>query len=261
MAGFCFLYTIKKTMPRALKQILYGLFYSGIFVAIAWVFIFPRFVEVATCTDGVQNQNEVGIDCGGLCEDCELKDLRLKSGGVEILGVGERSSLLVKVENPSKNFGALNVPYQFQITGLLGESVETIEGELNILENEEKYVAALGLNIEKKDIGGVIFSVGDFKFTPKADLFDYDVEIENVQTTFPEQVIEARGFALNDSGSALPEIILTALFYADDGDLVNVGTAILSNLGAFEKRDFVISVPRNDSFVDPDQTEISWRVI
>ena len=26
---------------------------------------------VASCTDGIQNQNETGIDCGGVCQDCE----------------------------------------------------------------------------------------------------------------------------------------------------------------------------------------------
>src|SRR3989344_5467145 len=163
LAGFWFLYTIEK-VKRMPKKLLYGLLYLVIAAAAAFPFVYPMIFPAPTCTDGIQNQNETEVDCGGPCADCELKDLRLKSGGVEILGVGERSSLLVKVENPSKNFGALNVPYQFQITGLLGESVETIEGELNILENEEKYVAAVGLNIEKKNIGGVTFDVGDFKF-------------------------------------------------------------------------------------------------
>ena len=247
-------------MPRVLKQILYGLLYLGVLAIIVWAFI-PRNVEVATCIDDVQNQNETEVDCGGPCEDCELKNLRLEVGGVDILEVGEKSSLLVKVENPSKNFGASEIPYKFEVKGTLGEPIELVEGELNIGSGEEKYIAAVGLDIKASNIGEVIFSLGDFAFIPKVDLLDYDIEIENVEVSFPEQVIQARGLIANDSGGGVSRVTLTALFYTKEGDLANVGTALLSNLEAFEKRDFLISVPSNGLFINPGQTEISWRII
>lgn len=247
-------------MSRTLKQILYGLLYLGLFAVVLWIVI-PRNVEVATCTDNIQNQDEVGMDCGGSCEECELKDLRLEIGGVDILQVGDRSTLLVKVENPSDNFGVLGVPYRFEVTGALGESIEIVEGELNMADGEEKYIAAVGLDIKTTDIEGVTFSLDDFEFIPEIDLLGYDIEIEDVKVSFPAKTVQINGIAINDSGSEVSQVIITAVLYTPEGDLANVGTVLLSNIVAFEKRDFLISIPSTDVFVDLDQTEISWRII
>ncbi|MCR4260976.1 MAG: hypothetical protein NUV96_01405, partial [Candidatus Colwellbacteria bacterium] len=167
----------------------------------------------------------------------------------------------VKVGNPSKNYGAFGVPYKIEVTGLLGQPIGDIEGRLNIESGEEKYIAVVGFEARGEDISGADFSLGEFDFTPKADLIDYDFEIENVAVTFPEKTVQARGILINDSGFDIPEVVLTALFYANEGGLANVGTSFISNMKAFEKRDFLISVPSNDIFLDVDQTEISWRVI
>ena len=248
-------------MPRVLKQVLYGLLYLSILAIAAWLFWISRPADVLTCTDGLQNQNETGIDCGGPCEDCELRDLRLILGGVDMVGVGEKTSFVVKVENPSKNFGASRVPYQFDIMGDEGNSLGTIEGQLNIGAREEKYIAAVGFDIPLEEVGEVTFSMSDFEFIPEIELQNYDIEVENITTAFPEQTIQTRGTITNDSGFAMSEVALTALFYSEDGKLANIGSANLSNLQAFEKRDFLISVPRNDAFIDPDLTEVFWRVI
>ena len=249
-------------MLRTLKQILYGLLFLGILVVTAWIIVIPRYAaEVATCIDGVQNQDEADVDCGGPCIDCELKNLSLQTGGVKIIEVLEKSSLLVKVKNPSNNYGAFGVPYKIEVTGLLGQSIGVIEGELNIEDGEEKYIAVVGFEASKNDISGADFSLGEFDFAPKADLIDYDFEIEDVAVTFPEKMVQAKGILINDSGFDIPEIVLTALFYTSEGDITNVGTSFISNIKAFEKRDFLISVPSNDLFLDIDQTEISWRVI
>ena len=260
LAGFWFLYTIEK-VKRMPKKLLYGLLYLVIIVAAASPFVYPMIFPAPTCTDGIQNQNETEVDCGGPCADCELKDLRLKIGGVEILGVGDRSSLLVKVENPSKNFGVLGAPYKFQVTGVLGELIEVVEGKLNIAPGEEKYIAAVGLDVKENNIGEATFSLGDFEFVPKVDLLSYNLRIKSLETTFPEEMIQVGGLIVNDSGVELSQVVLTALFLTKERDLANVGTTLISNLKAFEERDFSISVPRNDLFVDPEQTEISWRTI
>ncbi len=261
LAGFYFSYTIREAMQRTLKHLLYGLLYLGVLVLIAFPFAYPLIFPAPTCVDGIQNQNEEGIDCGGSCENCELKSLRLEVGGVDILQVGEKSSLLVKVKNPSRNFGALRIPYQFEIEGVLGESIKVVEGELNISGGDEKYIAEVGLDIKTSDIGKATFTLGDFKFIDEKNLLEYNVEIENMETSFPGEIVQVKGFITDDSGSTISKIVLTALFYANEGNLVNVGTAVLSNLEAFEKRDFLISVPRNDAFVDVTRTKISWRII
>lgn len=248
-------------MPRVIKQILYGLFYLSIAAAVVWAFWVLKPEEIPTCTDGLQNQNETGVDCGGECEDCELKDLRLSIGGVDMAGVGEKTSFVVKVENPSRNFGASNIPYQFNITGKGENSLGKVEGQLNIGAGEEKYIAAVGFDAPLNEVRGATFLLYEFDFIPESELPDYDVEIKNINTAFPEENVQARGTITNDSGFMMSEVVLTALFHSEDGELANIGTANINNLQPFETRDFLVSVPRNDMFIDPDLTEISWRAI
>ncbi len=248
-------------MSRTLKLVLYGLLYLGILALVALPFVYPLIFPVPTCTDGIQNQSEAGIDCGGSCEDCELKTLSLEIGEEYVLEVGERSSVLVRVKNPSKNFGALKAPYKLQVIGLLGELIKVVEGELNILPGEEKYIAEVGLDVKASDINEVTFELDDFEFVSKKDLLDYKIKIEDVETSFPEQLVQTKGLLVNDSGITFSRVVLTALFYTEEGKPVNVGTMILRNLEAFGERDFVISAPRNSLSIDVEQTEISWRVI
>ena len=35
----------------------------------------PKQLAAETCSDGIKNQNEEGIDCGGICKLCEEKNL------------------------------------------------------------------------------------------------------------------------------------------------------------------------------------------
>ena len=79
----------------------FGLFYLFIIGAVAGLG-YLIFKPVASCFDNLQNQNETGVDCGGPCEDCELRDLRLVIGGVDMVGVGGKTSFVVKVENSSR---------------------------------------------------------------------------------------------------------------------------------------------------------------
>ena len=41
--------------------------------------------EEATCTDGIKNQNEVGIDCGGPCAACPISYPQFGSYGLNLL--------------------------------------------------------------------------------------------------------------------------------------------------------------------------------
>lgn len=249
-------------MNRALKQILYGLLFVGILTIVGWIAWQPEEEAiVASCTDGIQNQEEEGVDCGGPCTSCELRDLRLQIGGVEIIKVGDKSSLLVRVTNPSKNFGLNNVAYQFQVLGGLGTLLESVDGVLNMGAAEDKHIAVVGLDLDKRDIEEVIFTLDTFEFTDREDLIDYGLRTSGAQTTFPEEVVRVDGLIKNESSSLIPEVVVTAIFYTESGEIANVGDTFLTNLKAFEERNFVISVPRNDFFIDPELTEISWRVI
>lgn len=243
-------------MQRTLKQLLYGLFYLAILALVVWLVAAPRLEVVPSCTDGIQNQSEEGIDCGGECEACGLSDLKLDIGGVEIVEVGDRVTLLVEVENPSVDFGVESVEYEFDILGSLGQSLASRSGTITLLPTDRKYAVEAGINVPKEDINEVLFTLGEAEFVEESSLPRYDVQISNVETTFPEELVSATGVLTNDNSFNLREVGLAVVFYTPERQIANAGATLISDLKAFETREFLISVPRNLLFVDESMTEI-----
>ena len=93
-------------MKRKLKQFLYGGIYLAVFGLIVWGLLSVFIVKEPTCFDLKQNQGETGVDCGGLCESCELKNIIPLSikGRVQIFELENGViSLLGRVFNSNKN--------------------------------------------------------------------------------------------------------------------------------------------------------------
>jgi len=97
-----FYYTIIALLPL---MILAGALYYS--------FAFPD----PTCSDGVQNGNEAGVDCGGVCE-------QICQSGITGARVNWSRSFLVSddvynaaayIENPNSSLEAKSVPYRFRL--------------------------------------------------------------------------------------------------------------------------------------------------
>src|SRR4030042_4078078 len=78
-AGF-FLYFFYDTIylmnrKRLVKQLIYGAIFAAFLFFIGFSAYNSWFKPAPTCSDGTQNQNETGIDCGGPCPACAIKDL------------------------------------------------------------------------------------------------------------------------------------------------------------------------------------------
>lgn len=94
---------------------------GGIFLfifIILIIFAIYFFSRKATCSDGLRNQGEAGIDCGGPCVNlcrAEYSDPNiLWVRWAKVLSSGTYN-VLAYVENPNLDAGAYDVPYNFKI--------------------------------------------------------------------------------------------------------------------------------------------------
>lgn len=91
--------------------------FTVIVLLIAGIFVYFKFVrEVPTCMDGKQNQNERGVDCGGLCEQVCRTDakqlVRLWSRAFESTpGI---YSAVAYIENQNVRAGTDAIRYEFR---------------------------------------------------------------------------------------------------------------------------------------------------
>lgn len=114
---------------RITKQIIIALIFLGIISLIGGGVYLARRPE-PTCFDGVQNQEEEGIDCGGPCILCDLKyDPPLSVAGSPILLTNEnnRIDVIFKITNLSQEWGAKSFASKIIFIGPNEEKQEFIK--------------------------------------------------------------------------------------------------------------------------------------
>lgn len=128
----------------------------AIFLAVFLSFVFLLFWWLRpepTCSDGIKNQNETGVDCGGICPDkCEkitAEDLTSQESGFVESGAVNKYDLYSRVSNPNNIFGSSEFQYEFRLKDAEGNILATKQGSGYILPGESKYVVESNIETEK----------------------------------------------------------------------------------------------------------------
>ena len=109
---------IRMSLWATKRQATYlGIVLLIMFTAIALPVYFYIIKKPATCFDGIQNQNEEGIDCGGVCAKvCSNASQAPLVHWQQFFKVAKGVySAVAQVENPNINVYAKSVPYRFRM--------------------------------------------------------------------------------------------------------------------------------------------------
>ena len=108
---------------RFLRRLIFGVFYLAVFGGLSYSIYLLGIRGGASCFDGRQNQSELGVDCGGSCVSCELKNLSPISffGDLRVAGVDWSSA--AEFEEPSIQSRNIKIEFpqkdQAKVTGLI----------------------------------------------------------------------------------------------------------------------------------------------
>ena len=101
------------------KKITYIVSVLFIFAIILAVILFSFFNKKPTCFDGIQNQGEKGIDCGGpcnvLCRSDYFNPIIAWGPRWEKVPNNGTYNFLTYIQNPNAQAGAYNAPYDFRV--------------------------------------------------------------------------------------------------------------------------------------------------
>lgn len=105
------------------------------------LFVLPYILShrvVPTCTDGIQNGEETGVDCGGscalVCKDA-VRDIKILWARIFPSRAGVYD-VVAYVENPNFNIASTRVPYTMTLKDATGAMITTLSGETWIGPNE-----------------------------------------------------------------------------------------------------------------------------
>jgi len=247
-------------MNRILKQLAFGSVFFIIFALVALGAYFFYFRSSPSCADNKQNQNEIGVDCGGRCIPCEVKGLNIVTEEIKVFPAGKNQiTLLAKVRNPSQNFSA-SFSYKFNLGGTLPDQRE-LRGSETLAPQEIQYIIVPNLPIDEEHINGVSLDVSELNWSEnKPPILNVRV---NSQSSVDKNRVTVTGSLFNNSAVNLPIVKLTALLFDKEGKVLNASITELEKVGAFSERQFIVFFPEVEGLaknLDPQKTEIQWEL-
>ncbi|GEM_PF-6706969 len=231
-------------MSRTLKQFIYGLgFLSFLGVIGGSVYLISSHKEIS-CFDNIQNGKEEQIDCGGTCITCELKNLKLINQGPRFFFQEDKTTFLVEINNPSKNYGSRKFDYSLEILGPFGTVTKTVNGVSSINSRESKYIIVPAVQIDSKDIASVKFSANNLNWEPTNSLPKHALEVKNISSTQVDNLFRVSGLIYNNSSENIISLKVSAILFDKTGNMVNVSQTEAKNIGGFNSSNFIVFFPK-----------------
>jgi hypothetical protein len=231
-------------MKRTLKRLFIIFVYFIIFGAIS-ASIYYMIRPDATCSDGMKNQDETGIDCGGSCESCK-KEINAQEIKIEekyfVYGNDNRFDVMAKLSNPNDKYGATRFKYEFKLVDQGGAVLSTEIGESFILPKETKYVIALNMHSSVNPYK-LEFTIVDITWEeflsyeePKLNIYSKDYSEESDRNT-------VYGLLRNESYFDFNSLTVDIVLRGRDGKPVALGKTEMRTIKSQEERDFKFNWP------------------
>lgn len=234
-------------MSRFAKQLIYGSFYLAIILAIIWG-LYRLAVPAPTCTDGIQNQSEEGVDCGAVCgKSCPVSVLPLTIPLSQVINYdNDGSDVIVRIENPNAIYGASLVPYILTVKDASGGVLATRRGTTfaNPLEPHYLVFPLIGLSGTPVEADLQLDATG-VQWAALATQEGTGVEfaVRQDQLIPSDSSLRYRADVVNNSKFDFDKVEVAVLLYDQAGNVVGAGSTVLSTLTAGQLRGTVIDWP------------------
>lgn len=129
------------------RQLVFGTVFIAL-VALLSAAGYQTFQTEASCTDGIQNQNEEGVDCGGMCLACRVT--RLRKPDVLLYRAfpsGSAYDVLAQMRNPNSEHGTRQLSYTFRFFDAAQNQIAEKSGSTYLLAGQTRYVIESGVSV------------------------------------------------------------------------------------------------------------------
>jgi len=218
-----------------------------IIIIILIILFFSFFYKKPSCSDGIQNQGETGIDCGGpcsmLCRADYVSPTILWVRWANVLRSGTYD-ILAYAENPNIGVGAANVPYTFKIYDKSNILLYTGSGNASIPANNNFAIFESNININDKVPARIDFQfTGGFNWQKVPNL---EQSITVVSKTILNEGTSPKVLATlkNSSLSQINNIQSVAILYDQDSNAIAFSKTVTDVVAAGATADIAFTWPQ-----------------
>lgn len=116
------------------RKTIYGGTLTILILGVIAIFVFPLVYKAPTCSDGIKNGDELGIDCGGSCQKlCQSAFIPPSTRWVDFEQLAPGIyNVAAYIVNSNPNGQASNVPYHIVLYDKKGIEIVDVPGIVNI---------------------------------------------------------------------------------------------------------------------------------
>lgn len=226
---------------RTFKQITIGAAYLFLAALIGFL-IYWAYRPDPSCSDGIKNQSEEEVDCGGPCLSCELmhiQDLQVEWSRV-LTGAAGLQDVVVRVKNPNLNHGSAAVPYVLYLYDQGGSAMESVTGETFVLPGQTKYLIWTQLDTGLEPIARVGMTFGDIEWQRPGIYQASQLTISQKRyEVLPSGQGRLQGLLANNTGFDFEKIDIDVLLLDSFYEPLAVNRTEVRTLATGGERDFV----------------------
>ena len=230
---------------RIIKQLIIALVFLIILACLASLIYYFKKPE-PSCSDGIQNQKEEEIDCGGPCISCELVNIE----SLKVLWATAISNkngfydLAAEIKNPNQNYGSGSVDYKFKLYDYNDNLVDEYSGTTFILPNQSKYLIKTKIessnSIYKVDIDFI-----DIEWEKPFNYHPPEFAIQQKEYYFLDNeslgISQAKAILINKTNFDFEKIDIDVLLFDSLNNLIAVNNTEIRTLPVNQERDFIVT--------------------
>lgn len=182
---------------RARRQLVILLIIASPF-AVVFFFFGSRVFPSASCEDNRKNQGEIGVDCGGPCAPCELKNPKsISLLWARFVAVEENAyDAAAEIQNPNEILSSSNLEYEFTLfDGPVPIAVR--RGKTFILPQEKIHIVEPNMRTSRE--------------ATRVELRILKLDWQFRQESKPSLVIEKRDYKVLDTNGKKKSLVETTL--------------------------------------------------
>ena len=231
---------------RLQKQIIIAVIFFLIIGGIGFL-IYKSFSPKPSCFDGILNQQEEKIDCGGPCEVCkpEIKEIQVLSAVVLPIPNTNFYTISARLRNPNTESGGEKVNFNFVLyndSGAVNNPVASFFKETFILPSETKYI--LEPKFESDEI--ITRAEVEIKNVFWQKLKDYQeprLDIDRETFKYENGVSKVSGVVTNKTNFDFDKVIINAILFDEKNLTAGANLTQIKTLISGEERYFEVSWP------------------
>ncbi|MEK7195064.1 MAG: FxLYD domain-containing protein [Patescibacteria group bacterium] len=235
------------SISRVQKQAIVGLLYV-IIVGAVTIGVYDLATPDATCTDGIQNQKEEGIDCGTVCGVlCDPAPVAPQVKSTQLLAVGSGDyDVVSEIVNPNNIYGSSKIGYVITLTDQDGKLIASEPGVFYIAPAQTKFLVRSSIKAEPGAVSASIAITEAVweKVTPDGLLVNFPLRRESfTESRTPGAASQFEGVVFNDSDFDFNTVDVVVVVLDANEKVLGVNTTELRTVASRTERYFKVVWP------------------